>query len=40
MQDIELDDAKLIYDKQMERIAVDGVPPVHQNFPKVKYMYF
>ena len=35
MMDEELDSSKIIYDVQMERIATDGVPPVHQNFPKV-----
>lgn len=33
--DTELDNVKLIYDKQMESIAANGYPPVHKNFPKV-----
>ena len=39
MMDEELDSSKIIYDVQMERIATDGVPPVHQNFPKVIILY-
>lgn len=35
MMDKELDDVKIIYDKQMESIAAKGYTPVHQNFPKV-----
>ena len=35
MMDEELNSAKLIYDAQMVTISLEGVPPVHKNFPKV-----
>lgn len=35
--DEELNDSKTIYDNQMEKRENDGVPPVHQNFPKVRW---
>jgi len=37
--DEELDSAKMIYDWQMNKLATDGVPPVHKNFPKVGRQY-
>lgn len=35
MMDEELNNSKVVYDEQMDKILNEGLPPVHKNFPKV-----